>query len=208
MVEQELQVVRLRDDFYRDGFYKVVFTLLAIGAAIVLLILASLYLFFSKPSPIQFVTADNEWRIVAPVSLDRPYLASADVLQWVSDALPAMFAYDFLNYDKRLKESQHYFTENGWNTFLDIINNYVNRETVDNIKLFVNASPNGAPVVLNQGILEKRYAWWVQMPLTLSYVSITGSRSEEVKIQALVVRVPLLNNLDGISIENIIVTKK
>jgi intracellular multiplication protein IcmL len=208
MVEQKLQVVRLKDDFYRDGFYKVAFTLLVILSAISLLVTASLFIFFSKPSPIQFVTVDDEWRIVQPIRIESPYLASTDVLQWVSDALPSMFAYDFLNYDKRLKETQHYFTENGWNTFLDVINTYVSQDSVQDSKLFVNATPTGAPVILNQGILEKRYAWWVQMPLTLTYVSINGSRSEEIKIQALVVRVPLLNNLDGISIDNIIVSKK
>ena len=75
------------------------------------------------------------------------------------------------------------------------------------MKLFVSATPYGAPIILNQGVLNGKYAWWVQMPLTLNYTNEDRTHAETIQVQALIVRVPLLNNLDGVSIDNIVVTK-
>ena len=206
MAEQELQVVRLRDDFYRDGFYKVILAFLTVMAAVVLLIVVSVFLFLLKPTPVQFVVGD-EWRVLPPVSVEQPYLRTPDLLQWAGTILPTLFNYDFVNYKKELDTRTQYFTPNGWMKFLDVLNGFVNYNTVVNTKLFVSVSPLGAPFVLNQGLLQGRYAWWVQMPLNLNYISMDKSNPQAIQVQALVVRVPTLNNLDGVSIDNIVVTR-
>ena len=68
MAGEELQVVRLRDDFYRDGFYKVLFALATIIIAILSMVALSVYIYVTKPAPVNF-SADNEWRILPPVSI-------------------------------------------------------------------------------------------------------------------------------------------
>lgn len=206
MAGEEAQVVRLKDDFYRDGFYKVIFSLLAISIAIVFLVVLSLYVHFTKPEPVNFV-ADNEWRILPPVPLNQPYLSTADLTQWVSEVLPTAFTFDFVNYSKYLKNAAQYFTENGWNKFLEQVNVYANFNTVQNSKLFINSDPAGAPFILSQGLLDGKYAWWVQMPLTLQYINADKVTNTDLVLQVLVTRVPTLNNLNGVGIENIVVAK-
>lgn len=204
MAGEELQVIRLKDDFYRDGFRKVMLILGIIGTAIILLIATSVYLYVEKPSPVNFAT-DSEWRIVAPVPLDQPYLNTFDLLQWVSDTLPAVFNYDFVHYTNQLKNNAQYFTENGWEKFQDIINDYAAANTVENSKLFITAVPAGAPFVLNQGVLQGKYGWWVQMPLDINYSGIIRPYTQSITFQVLVLRVSTLNNLYGVEIENIII---
>lgn len=206
MAGEEVQVVRLRNDFYRDGFYKVLLALAILIMAIVLLTLLSVYLFLFKPPPVNF-KADNEWRLLPPVPLDQPYLTTPDLIQWVTEALPASFNYDFINYTSQLKDKAQYFTPNGWKKFLDQINTYANYNDIQTQKLFLNASAAGAPFVLNQGLLEGKYGWWVQMPIIIRVISIDKNYPQHLVIQALVVRVPTLNNLDGVGIDNIIVSK-
>lgn len=204
MAEEELQIIRLRNDFYRDGFRKVIFALCVMGVAIGLLIATSLYLYLEKPAPIKFAT-DAEWRVLPPVPLDRPYLQTPDLLQWVSNVLPGLFTYNFLNYTVRYKNNAEYFTANGWKKIQDILNTFVAYNVVQNSKLFVNGSAGGAPFILNQGLLSGKYGWWVQMPINVSYSSLEGGTTLSLVLQALVIRMSTLDNLYGVAIDNIIV---
>jgi len=207
MAGNDLQRVSLRDDFYRDGYYK---TLAAVGVllvAIMLLVSTSLYLQLSKPDPVVFTTGD-EFRTLLPVPVNKPYLSQADLIQWVSDALPKSFTLDFINYNQELRNASQYFTVNGWKNFSDQLKMYADYNATVAGKLFINAIPAGAPFIVNQGLLPGGiYGWLIQMPLNLNYSSINKGSAVPLVIQVLVVRIPTLNNLSGIAIEKITVTK-
>lgn len=207
MAGEEQQVIRLRNDFYRDGFTKVLVALSMIIAAISLLIAASIYLVVAKPAPVFFPT-DNEWRVVPPIPLDQPYLSTADLTQWVSQTLPAVFNYDFLHYMASYKNNQQYFTQNGFSKYAAILNIYASYGLVSQRKLFVSAAPDGAPFIVNQGLLDGRYSWWLQMPLVIHFGSLDRGYSQNVTLQILVVREPTLNNLWGVVIDNMVIPQQ
>src|SRR5690242_3880191 len=123
MAADEIQTIRLRNDFYRDGFRKALLALGIISVTVVLLIATFIYLIVTKPSPIYFATGD-EWRVLPNAPLDQPYLRSSDLVQWVSKALPDSFQYDFIDYMAKFKDHQQYFTDQGWQVFVNIINRY------------------------------------------------------------------------------------
>lgn len=203
---QELVTLTLREDFYRDSFSKLILIVANISVAIILLIAVSLYLYLNKPSPISFFV-DAEWRVQPSVPLDQPYLSTADLQQWTSDAIQKSFIYDFYQYNDQLKAAAKYFTPNGWQVFLNQLNIYVNYNNVQTAKMFINATPDRAPVILQQGLLAGRYGWWVQIPVNLNYISYNRSSVQTLMLQILVVRVPTLTNLAGVGIDNVIVTK-
>jgi len=204
MAEEELQVAELRDDFYRDRFGKVVGIITSLLIAIVLLIALSIYLHISKPKPVYFAV-DEDWRIQPAIPLDQPYISTPDLLQWVSEVIPRSFHYDFVHYNDQLSHVSKYFTSDGWKVFLNQLNIYVNYNNVQTNKQFVNASPAGAPYIINQGLLSGKYGWWVQMPITIDYTGNNNIPSKDLTLQILVVRVPTLNNLLGVGIDNVIV---
>lgn len=206
MAEQQLHVVELQDDFYRDSFGRVIFIIISLLGAIALLIVASVYLYLEKPSPVYFPVAE-EWRVLPPVPVTQPYLTEPDLLQWTSDAILKSFVFDFNRYNDQLKNASQYFTPDGWRIFLNQLNNYANYTNVQTNKLFINAVPAGAPFILNQGLLSGRYAWWVQMPVTLNYIAANRTTPQTLMLQVLVVRVPTLNNLNGVGIDNVIINR-
>lgn len=206
MAEEEWQIVGLKNDFYRDSFGKVVLLIISILFAIILLAAVSVYLHLNKPPPITF-PVDAEWRVQPEVPLDQPYLSTPDLLQWVSGAIMKAFVFDFNYYNEQLKTASQYFTPDGWKVFLNQLNIYANYNNVQAYKSFINATPSGAPFILQQGLLSGRYAWWVQMPIELSYASYTGTTKQTLTLQILVVRVSTLNNLTGVGINNVIVAK-
>lgn len=201
---EESRTVELKDDFYRDSFGKVVLIFIVVFLSIVLLVALSLYLYLSKPPPMSFPVAD-EWRVQAPVPLDQPYLSKPEILQWVSEVIPKSFLYDFNHYNDQLKEASQYFTANGWKIFLNQLNNYANYNNVQMYKLFVNSSPTAAPYILSDGLISGRYAWWVQMPINIVYAGFAPPPNKALTLQVLVVRVPTLNNLTGVGIDNVLV---
>lgn len=207
----ELQIVRLRDDFYRDGFHKVMLALGFLTIAIVFLISTSLYLFFAKPRSIFFMTG-KEWRVVPPVPLNKPYQSTPDALQWINSTLTSVWTYDFIDYANQLNANKRYFTDNGWRKFLNLLNLYANQNSITQSKIFMSANAEGAPIswrpegVLNEGALAGRYSWLVRMPLRLNYSGSNIKYSQTLTFEILVVRVPTDDNLDGIAIEDINVT--
>jgi intracellular multiplication protein IcmL len=205
MAEEEIKVV-LEDNFYRDSFGKVIFIICSICISIAFLVAISFYIFMNQPPPVTFRVAD-EWRVLAPVPIQQPYLSEPDMLQWVSDVVPGVFDLDFLHVDNQLEVAKQYFTENGYQVFLNQLNNYASKDNIQAAKLFVHGEPAGAPVILNQGVLSGRYAWMVQIPINISYAGMRNVPSASLTLQVLVVRTETTNNLTGILIDNITVEK-
>src|SRR3990167_8607024 len=144
MAEEEYHVVELQDNFFRDSFGRVLFILGGMGLAIIFLIVLSLYLHFTKPSPVVFHVY-HEWRVQEDVPLEQPYLSAPALTQWISNALSNAFNYDFSHYNEQLRQASHYFTANGWKIFLNQLNIYANYNNVQTYKLFVNGVPRAAP---------------------------------------------------------------
>jgi intracellular multiplication protein IcmL len=206
MAEDELDVVNILDNYYRDSFGRVIFVLCGIVISIILLLCISFYIYLNKPKPIAFKVA-SEWRVIPPIPIQDPYLSNSDVLQWVSDIMPQLFNVDFMNMDDRLLEAKKYFTESGYEVFLNQLSNYVNKDTLQLGKVFVHGEPSGGPFILSQGVLSSRYAWWVQIPLKITYAGTEYLPQVFLKMQILVVRTDTTDNLTGVLIDNIIVEK-
>jgi hypothetical protein len=211
MAAEEMDVVRLRSEFTRDGFYKVFIALVMMVAAIILLVAVSFSLYVEKPTPVTFET-DADWRVFPPVPVNQAYVSSADLLQWVSTVLPQSFSFDFVGYKNEMNDLPQYYTQNGFKKLTDLLNTYANEQTIQDSRLFIQARPSSAPSVFNQGLINQgelsgSYGWWVQMPVVMHYSSPNKIYDTPLAIQVLVVRIPTLNDLTGIAIEDITVSK-
>lgn len=206
MAEEGMDVVRLEDNYYRDSFGKVVFVIICIFLSIFFLAGISIYIFMNQPPPTTFRVAE-EWRVVAPVPVQQPYLAEPDMLQWVSEVVPSLFNVDFAHMSGQVAEVKKYFTDNGYQIYLNQLNNYADSKVVEANKLFVRGAPTRAPIILNQGVLSGRYAWWVQIPVNISYAGAVETPDVRLTLQVLIVRTDTTNNLTGILIDNVIVEK-
>jgi intracellular multiplication protein IcmL len=209
VAEEKLQTIRLRYDFYRDGFRKVFFFFFLFFFAFFCIIATFFYLYLTKPKPIIFQTYDN-FRVVATTPLNQPYVNDADVRQFISNVLQTVFVFDFYHYSDQLKSYQQYFTSNGWKIFLDFLNNYAVQDIIVDAKAFVQSTAENAPQIIEKGVLaDGRYGWWVQMGLKINYLSSRKNfPGQNPMIRALIVRVPTTNNLSGIAVENIMLASK
>ena len=78
-------------------------------------------------------------------------------------------------------------------------------EAVKAKKLIVSAVATRAPVILQKGILNGRFAWRVQMPVLVTYQSASEFTQQSNVVTMLISRVSTLNSPRGIGISQFVV---
>jgi len=205
MKEDALQVVQLRNEFYRDNYRKVVTALLI--SFVVMLVLASalLYIVSHPPAP-RYFASTNDGRIIPLIPFDQPNLSNSALLEWANTAATAAYSYNFVNYRQALQQAADYFTPEGKQTFFNAIKSSNNLQAVIAKKLIVSSVATGVPVVLEQGLLAGRYTWKIQIPLLITFQSASQFSQQSVTVTMLIVRVSPLESPNGIGIAQFIVS--
>jgi intracellular multiplication protein IcmL len=199
MPESALELVKMRKNFYRDSYRRVVTALLLMIFVNMLLAFIISYFVTHQPEPKYFATS-TDGRIIPIYPLTAPMQSDAALLQWANQAAVAAYTYNFATYRKELQEASEYFTPEGWRSFEAELQSTRNLETVMTKKLVATAVATGAPVILDRGILSGRYSWKVQMPLLVSYESASTTIQQPVVVTMLITRVSTLNVPKGIAI--------
>jgi len=200
---QGLEFVMLRNNFYRDNYRRVVSALLVMIVVIFVLISIIFYQIASIPTPKYFATS-SDGRITQLYSLDAPLMPPDQLLQWAARAAVAAYSYNFVNYREALQGVQNYFTPEGWRNFENALKSSRNLEMVIEKKLVSSAVATGAPVILDQGVVNDRYAWKVQVPILVSYQSASENTQQPLVITMIISRVPTLNTPRGIAIASFV----
>lgn len=204
MAEDALTVVALRNQFYKDSQRKVILALLV--AILVNIVLASMlvYILTHPPAPKYFATTING-RITPLFPLDEPNQSDSAVLQWANQAAIAAFTYNFVNYRDELQASSGFFTAEGWDQFLNALQQSNNLDAVKAKKLIVSAVATRAPIILQKGVLNGNYSWRVQMPILVTYQSASEFTQQNNVVTMLITRVSTLNSPRGIGISQFVV---
>ncbi|MBI5448094.1 MAG: type IVB secretion system apparatus protein IcmL/DotI [Gammaproteobacteria bacterium] len=205
MAGDAVEMVSLRNDFYRDSHRKVMMALLMAIAIIILLGGVLSYVVTHPPAPKYFATS-IDGRIIPIVPLSQPNMPPSALLLWSNQAATAAFTYDFVNYRQALQATSSYFTPDGWRDFLSALTGSNNLNAVLTKKLVVSATATGAPVILQQGTLNGVYAWRVQLPMVVSYQSASQVAQQNVIVTMLVMRVSTLNSSRGVGIAQFVVS--
>lgn len=206
MTETALELVRLRNEFYRDNYRRIVSILLLTFLIIGLLIGALIYVVTHPPSPKYFAT-DTTGRIVPLLPLDQPNMSTATLLQWANMASVAAFTYNFVDYRAQLQAASEFFTTEGWQAFLQSIVSSNNLTAVKAKNLVVSAVATGAPIITQQGVVDGRYTWQVQMPMLVTYQSASQVTPQSLMVTLVITRISTLDSPTGIGIAQFIATE-
>lgn len=204
MPNDALIAVTMRNNFYRDGQRKIIAILLLSILSNVILASMLIYMITHPPEPKYFATSING-RITPLFALNEPNQSDSAVLQWANQAAIAAFTYNFVNYRSELQASSGFFTAEGWDQFLNALKQSNNLEAVKAKKLIVSAVATRAPVILQKGILNGRFAWRVQMPVLVTYQSASEFTQQSNVVTMLISRVSTLNSPRGIGISQFVV---
>lgn len=194
--------VVIRNQFYRDGYRNLVRLCVVLCIANMFLIGAIYFVIHSYQPQDRYFATTEDGRLVPMVPLDQPNLSNPALMSWVAQAATETMTFGFNDYRRRLQESSRNFTRSGWENFTKAIQEAKLIETVEANQQVVSAAPRGAPILISEGLVNGRYQWTVQLPLTLSFQSGSKTQIENYLLRIVIVRRPRLESSSGIGIES------
>lgn len=199
MVDDAVELVRLRNNFYRDNYRRVVGALMILLVIIVMLVGVVFYQIVNRPESKYFATT-VDGRIMPLFALSEPMLSPGELLQWANSAVIAAYTYNFVNYRDAMQQLQNQFTPNGWKYYEDALRTARTLEMVIAKKLVVSAVPTATPVIVDQAVIGGRYSWKVQIPLLVTYQSPNEQTQQTMIVTMIISRVPTVDMPKGIAI--------
>ena len=134
-------------------------------------------------------------------SLNQPNMSQTSLLVWANEAAVTAYTYNFVDYKKALQAASQYFTPEGWKTFIAFLNSSGTLSKVINKKLLVTAVATGAPVIIEQQIMNRVYTWKVQIPLLITYQSPSQISHQPATVTMLITRTPTNIGTRGLGIK-------
>jgi intracellular multiplication protein IcmL len=134
------------------------------------------------------------------VPLSEPNLSTPALLSWSAQAVSETMSFSFSNYRRNLQEASRHFTKTGWESFSKALQDARIIESVEENTQEITAVPRGAPILKFQGLVGGQYQWQVQIPMILTYISGSKTRSDNLIVTLVVVRVPRLESPNGVGI--------
>lgn len=200
--------VVVRNEFYRDG-YRSLLRLATLQGFVILGLLGAMYFVIQVHQPEnRYFATTEDGRLVPMVPLNEPNMSTPALMSWVAQSATEVMTFGFNDYRRRLQESSRNFTRRGWESFTQALSRSRIIEMVEANQQVVTAAPQGAPIIVSEGLVAGRYQWEVQMPLILTYQSGARTRTDNLLVTLIVVRVPRLESANGIGIEQWIATAR
>lgn len=196
-----LQLVILRNAFYRDNYRRALVALLFMIIINCVLGFMTFYKWMHPTQPIYFATTPDG-RIIILHPLSDPVLPDDFVLQWATDAVRGAFSLDYVHWREQLQNASTNFTPDGWKWFLGSLKSTNNLKTLVDLKMVSNAELTGSPTVVRKEVVDGHFAWNIKMPLLLSYLSEGHTITMPMEVTLIVVRMPAQNYPQRIAINN------
>ncbi len=196
-----MESVVVRNAYYRDG-YRMLLNVAVIEAFVIIALISALILVILGMRPQTFFFATTEdGRLIPMVSLDQPNLSAPAIVSWASQASSEVMTFGFHDYRRRLQEASRHFTRRGWESFTKALQSSGIIDSITQNRQVLTATPRGAPTLVSEGVVNGRYEWQIEVPMLISYEFGAGSKQNQIMLKLLVVRVPQLENANGIGIE-------
>lgn len=200
-VTKGLGAVVIRNQYYKDGYRTLLKLVLLQGVVVVGLIVAMFLIIESRQPENRYFATTEDGRLVPMVPLSEPNLSSPALMSCVAQASTEVMTFGFNDYRRRLQEASRNFTRRGWESFTQALQRSRIIEMVDANQQVISAAPRGAPVLQSEGLVAGRYQWIVQIPMIVTYQAGSQTRSDNLLVTVVVVRVPRLESPNGVGIE-------
>ena len=191
----------IRNEFYRDG-YRSILKLAVFQSLIILGLIAAMFFVIQVHQPEnRYFATTEDGRLIPMVALTEPNLSNPALMSWVAQSTTEVMTFGFADYRRRLQEASRNFTRRGWESFTQALQRSRIIESVEQNQQVITAAPAGAPILEQEGVVNGRYQWVVQIPMVLSYQAGSKTRRDNLLITLVVVRVPRLESPNGVGIE-------
>ena len=218
-VNQTFELARLRSNFYRDNYRRLILAMLLVLFGVVIMAYGLIYQYTHKPSPTYFVT--NTLGQILPLEplnkSGEPALSTAEVVDWTRRAVTSAFSFDYVQWQQQIElTTEIYFTDTGGQQYQKQLQLAGYLTDVKNNKLIMTSKVNGNVLLYEKGNVESgnkqgNYYWRIKMPIAVTMENINVKRTFNLEVDVRVIRdEPVISQargidaLRGIVVENIV----
>lgn len=203
VIEDVIATKLLRDASLRQKYFLGNRIIILMTLVLFVSILANVFLVTRAPD-IRYFATDGEGKIKELISIDEPIQSVNEVLSWTTDAITKAYTFSFANYRQELQSARSNFTSSGWDGFQKALEDSGNLKAVIENMFVTTAVPRGAPVITAEGLINGRYAWKVEVPVIVTYQSANNRTTQDLLVQAIIVRRTELEHPRGLGIAQLI----
>ena len=166
---------------------------------------ASVATIATRPEP-RYFAAKADGGILPLVPVSSPFLTDGQITNFAVEAVTRALTMDFANWRSDLSGASAYFERpDGWNNFLDAIEDSGMLSYVREHRLVSTVVATGA-VIVSAGLDErKRYSWVVQIPLNVTYESASEISRDSLVAEMSISRLPTWEAPEAVGITRILV---
>lgn len=163
-------------------------------------------LFFAMSRPEALTWAQTaEGKTVPLYSVEEPQYSTVSIENWVESVVKTTYNYDFAKYNEQFSAARLNFSPEAWVLFEAQFKKNVLPE-LEKKQMLVSVATDKAKVSAT-GLVGGIRSWKVEVPITVSYVTASETKSERVNLEVMVKRQVSYTNPKGLWITQLIETK-
>lgn len=169
------------------------------NALLAVVVMALLYSFVTRK--VEAYGLMDNGQAIPLVPLTSEYQTESRVNAFAAECLREAFEHDFEHYNRTVQRATSCFTDDGVESYLAQISPLAKFIAQKRMVMSISVA---APVVVRKGIVNGRYEWQVQVPVTVFMIGVTESVPPAKYLATVAVRrVPLVENVRGVSLSYI-----
>lgn len=201
----EREYAQLRHETWMRSQIKMTYAVIAMAIATTVAVCTSVWALSLKPEPKYFAARENGG-ILPLVPMSTPFLSDGEVTNFAVQAVTRSLTLDFANWRADLTGAAKYFERpNGWNSFLDALEESGMLAYIRQHRLVSTAVANGAVIVQAGTNERKQYGWTIQIPLTMTYESASEISRDSLMAEVTISRLPTWEVPEAVGITRIVV---
>ena len=197
------KLVKLRNRFFYM-FYRYTSLLFVSSLACFICAIIFLIVFVQKPVPPQYIKVDRDGRYI-PLDSVSECKENEEVKRFMLAAIRKMYKFDYINHAEQLNQAEEFFTDKGWDKYLDDLNQTKTLLSVKENKWIVTVEPLGVPVLekeFKEGDL-KTCVVDMKAPILINYIGEKG-QSRKGQIYMRIHRVSVIRSDSGLGISQVV----
>ena len=190
----------------KNNLWRYIYFVLAVCILSVFLNILLLYAILYKYPANKFLWTSDARSVCAATPLTKPTVTPALVKDFANRAALDLNSFDYVNWRRTLSTAlDQYFTPAGRSRYTQAFEKSGILEKVRKNYYTLTAVSSGYPVLLNEGVVDNRYQWTIQVPIIVYYRTNTEVLPESRVLTMTLVSVdPSPLNPNGIAIDGVI----
>ncbi len=132
--------------------------------------------------------------------LMRPNVSAKALLNWATLAATGTYTLNFVSFEDDLRNLKPYFTTEGYENFVDSLQQTGTLSTIQTKKLVVTAAAIGPAIIAQENDVRGYHNWRIVVPITVSYLSASEEEKRNKLVTLLITQVPTSDATTGIGI--------